>query len=127
MTSHLQSLKELSTEIAPVLQKIYTKSIQTHIIPSDWKKARICPILKKGDKDRPENYRPISLTCICSKILEYIITSCVMSHLEANNILYPLRIHSMVFARTGPVSHSSLISSRTLSTSRQTLSKPTSS
>ena len=84
-------LKELSTEIAHVPQKFYTKSIQTHIIPSDWKKARICPILKKGDRDRPENYRPISLTCICSKILEHIITSCVMSHLEANNILYPLQ------------------------------------
>ena len=84
-------LKELSTEIAPALQKIYTKSIQTHIIPSDWKKARICPIFKKGDKDRPENYRLISLTCICSKILEHIITSCVMSHLEAYNILYPLQ------------------------------------
>ena len=84
-------LKELSTEIAPVLQKIYTKSIQTHTIPRDWKKARICPIFRKGDKDRPDNYRPISLTCICSKILEHMITSCVMSHLEANNILYPLQ------------------------------------
>ena len=51
-------LKELSTEIAPVLQKIYTKSIQTHIIPSDWNMARTSPIFK-GGKDRPENYRPI--------------------------------------------------------------------
>ena len=50
-------LKELSTEIAPVLQKIYSNSIQTHIIST-------------------ENYRPISLTCICSKILGHIITSC---------------------------------------------------
>lgn len=65
-------LKELSTEIAPVLQKIYSKSIQTHIIST-------------------ENYRPISLTCICSKILGHIITSCIMSHLEAKNTLYPLQ------------------------------------
>ena len=65
-------LKELSTEIAPVLQKIYRKSIQTHVIST-------------------ENYRPISLTCICSKILGHIITSCIMSHLEAKNTLYPLQ------------------------------------
>ena len=74
-----------------MLQKIYTKSIQTHLIPSDWKKARISPVFKKGDEDRPENYRPISLTCICSMILEHIITSSIMSHLGAKNILYPLQ------------------------------------
>ena len=65
-------LKELSTEIAPVLQKIYSKSIQTHIIST-------------------ENYGPISLTCICSKLIGHIITSCIMSHLEAKNTLYPLQ------------------------------------
>ena len=43
-------LKQVSMEIGPVLQKIYTKSIQTHIIPSDWKKARICPIFKRVTK-----------------------------------------------------------------------------
>ena len=98
-------LKELSTEIAPVLQKIYSKSIQTHIIST-------------------ENYRPISLTCICSKILGHIITSCIMSHLEAKA---PLIHYSMDSARTGPVSHSFLNSSQTLLTPLKTLSKPTSS
>ena len=84
-------LKELSTEISPVLQKIFTTSLQSHIAPSDWKKARISAVFKKGDKDRPENYRPISLTCVCSKILEHIVTSCIMSHLEAHDILCPLQ------------------------------------
>ena len=97
-------LKELSTEIAPILQKIFAKSLHSHIVPNDWKKARISPIFKKGDKDRPENYRPSSLTCVCSKILENIATSCIMSHLEAkiSSILY-----NMVSARTGPAKLSS--------------------
>ena len=46
---------------------------------------------KKGDKHDPINYRPISLTCICCKLLEHIISSNVMSHLENNNILYDLQ------------------------------------
>ena len=46
---------------------------------------------KKGDKHDLINYRPISLTCICCKLLEHIISSNVMSHLENNNILYDLQ------------------------------------
>ena len=46
---------------------------------------------KKGDKHDPINYRPISLTCICCKLLEHIISSNVMSYLENNNILYDLQ------------------------------------
>ena len=49
------------------------------------------PVYKKGDKHDPLNYRPISLTCICCKLLEHIISSNVMSHLENNNILYDLQ------------------------------------
>ena len=43
---------------------------------------------KKGPKSKAENYRPISLTCICCKVLEHIITSNIMSHLDKNNILF---------------------------------------
>ncbi len=51
---------------------------------------------KKGcydnpDKHDPINYRPISLTCICCKLLEHIISSNIMSHLDTNNILYDLQ------------------------------------
>ena len=44
---------------------------------------------KKGDRKNPSNYRPVSLTSICSKIMEHIVYSNIMSHLEAFNILSP--------------------------------------
>ena len=40
---------------------------------------------------RPANYRPVSLTCICYELLEHIICSNLMQHLNRNNILYPLQ------------------------------------
>ena len=43
--------------------------------------------LKKGKKSDPSNYRPISVTCIASKILEHIVHSHVMKHFEHYNIL----------------------------------------
>ena len=60
-------LRELSSVIAPALQKIFSKSLSSHQVTEDWKKALVTPIFKRGDKDNPANYRPISLTCICSK------------------------------------------------------------
>jgi hypothetical protein len=46
---------------------------------------------KKGDKHHPANYRPISLTCISCKLLEHVMASNMMEHLESNNILYEMQ------------------------------------
>jgi len=59
-------LKEVSSEIAPILISIFNQSISCGTIPDDWRLADIFPLHKKGPKDLPENYRPISLTFIWS-------------------------------------------------------------
>ena len=43
---------------------------------------------KRGDKHRAVNYRPVSLTTICCKTLEHIITSNIIKHLSQNKILH---------------------------------------
>lgn len=82
-------LKELHAEIAPILADIYNTSLSEGVVPSDWKNAYVTPVYKKGPKSKPENYRPISLTCISCKVLEHIITSNIMTHLDKNNLLFP--------------------------------------
>jgi len=57
------------------------------VIPSISKNADVTPVFKKGGRDLAENYRPVSLTCVCCKILEHIITSHIRPHLDHNNIL----------------------------------------
>ena len=84
-------LKELAPSIAPILQIIFAKSLKTHQVPEDWKQALISPIYKKGNRDCPSNYLPISLTCICSQLMEHIVTSSMITHLERHNILYHLQ------------------------------------
>ena len=49
---------------------IFKQCTETGFFPSEWKKANIVPIHKKGDKQTLENYRPVSLLPICEKILE---------------------------------------------------------
>ena len=53
-------------EIAPVL-KIISHSLSSCIIPTSFKETAIIPVFKSGDKSLPSNYRPISLTYLCSQ------------------------------------------------------------
>ena len=47
------------------------------------------PVFKKGEHYKASNYRPISLTCISSKILEHVLVSNIMAHLEQHDVLAP--------------------------------------
>ena len=80
-------LKESSAKIAQVLAFIFNQSLIQAIVPDDWHQANVAPIYKKGEKYSPANYRPVSLTCICCKTLEYILVSKIMQHLSEHDIL----------------------------------------
>ena len=82
-------LKETAEEIAPILRDIFQQSLDSGELPEDWLLANITALFKKGDKALPSNYRPVSLTAICCKILEHIVHSHISRHLEKHNILTP--------------------------------------
>ena len=84
---HPKLLKTLANEIAPILTVIFQHSLNTGDVPSDWRQGNIAPIFKKGDKHKPSNYRPVSLTSICSKLIEHIVVSNVRRHLDKHSIL----------------------------------------
>ena len=84
---HPLVLKHCASELAPVLQVIFSQSLSTGNIPSDWLISNITPVHKKGDRDLPSNYRPISLTSICSKTIEHVFYRFIMNHLKNNQVL----------------------------------------
>lgn len=84
-------LKELYIEVSPVLEFLFQLSYDTGTLPREWCTANVSPLFKKGDRSKPANYRPISLTCILCKTFEHIITSNLVSHFSKNNILYELQ------------------------------------
>ena len=73
-------LKETASVIAPSLCKIFNKSLQLGSLPSDWKLANVVPVHKKGAKDHVENYRPISLLPIVSKVFERCVLNDHLYH-----------------------------------------------
>ena len=80
-------LRELAEDIAPILTFIFNQSLRTGTLPTDWVKANVAPIFKKGNTNKAENYRPVSLTCVCCKILEHVVLKHMLTHFETNNIL----------------------------------------
>ena len=84
-------LKNAANEISPFLKIILDQSLQTGKLPDDWVEANVAPVFKKGDRHSPANYRPISRTCVCAKLLEHIICKQIMSHFSENKILTPVQ------------------------------------
>ena len=80
-------LKLASKEITPALTYIINRSIAERVFPSRWKVAKVIPLFKKGDKSLPDNYRPISLLPVVSKVLERVIHIQLSNHLKKYALL----------------------------------------
>ncbi|PKU32960.1 hypothetical protein llap_16734 [Limosa lapponica baueri] len=65
-----QVLRELADVIAKPLSIVFETSWRTGEVPEDWRKANVTAVFKKGKKEDPGNYRPVSLTSIPGKTSE---------------------------------------------------------
>ena len=74
--------REVSEHISASLFQIFKKVFQTSSFPSVWKEAIVSPIYKKGSKRNAENYRPVSLLSMPSKIFERILFKRLFLHVR---------------------------------------------
>ena len=77
---------EYTLYICEPLSVLFNKSLQTGTVPNEWKLANVTPIFKSGDKKEAGNYGPVSLTSICSRLLEAIVKEQIMVHMEDNKL-----------------------------------------
>ena len=66
---------------------MFTRSLEEGKLPPEWKKAKVTAVYKKGSKQDPGNYRPISLTSVVGKLMEKCIRDSLMNHLKNNKLL----------------------------------------
>jgi hypothetical protein len=76
-------------QLAPILTELYQTSLNTGVVPQDWKDAHVVPLFKKDERHLASNYTmiPVSLTSMTCKVMEHIVHSSVMGHFDRNKIL----------------------------------------
>ena len=79
--------------LLPTIIKLINISLCSGVVPCDLKTAVVKPLLKKPslDKNLLKNYRPVSNLPFLSKILEKVVLSQLLSHLQSNNLCNPLQ------------------------------------
>ncbi|MEO0454925.1 MAG: hypothetical protein AAFY98_12445, partial [Verrucomicrobiota bacterium] len=65
--------KEAAHILVPILSRLFSFFFDSGSLPSIWKHAQVVPIYKKGSRKLTSNYRPVSLTCSASKLMECVI------------------------------------------------------
>ena len=83
----IKLLKKVAIEISTPLAHVFRLSLEQGIFPDRLKKSRIVPIHKAGSRASCDNYRPIALLSSISKILEKIVATRLVNHLETNKLI----------------------------------------
>ena len=68
-----RTLWEAWEEIAGPRAAIFESSMVTGEVPEDWREANVVPLFSKGCREKPGNYRPVSLSSVVGKLLEGIL------------------------------------------------------
>ena len=68
-------LKHCGLALYKPIHHLFMLSISRHYVPEDWRLHLVIPIHKAGDRSSVRNYRPVSLLCSISKVLELFMTT----------------------------------------------------
>jgi hypothetical protein len=83
----VQFVANFAMTISRPLKHIFSLSLASGCVPSQFKFAKVIPVFKSGDRRLMDNYRPISLLNVFSKVLEKIVHTRLSNFLEQNNLI----------------------------------------
>ena len=84
----IKLVKRSEVVITPILKEYYNNFMQTGYFPDALKIGKVTPVFKKGDQEKFENYRPVSILPIFGKLFEKIKYSRLYDYLTSKGILY---------------------------------------
>ena len=76
-------LKNCEPEFSYILAKLFNKCLKESCFPDCWKVSSVIPVFKNvGVRSTAENYRPVSLLSVVSKVFEKLVNNRIVDHLE---------------------------------------------
>ena len=91
--------KEIFEQFSTPLAKVFNLSLEEGIVPAEWKEANITLLFKKGSRNKPENYRPVSLASVVCKLLETLIRDHMVEFLVKHQLINTYQ-HGFLKARS---------------------------
>ena len=82
-------IKDAAEELVVPLTMLIISSLQSGSFPTCEKQAKVVPVYKSNQKSKLDNYRPISVTTVLSKIIEKVVYNQLSDYLESNNLICP--------------------------------------
>ena len=82
-------IKDAADFIWKPLTMVFNSSLKYGVFPDIWKLARVTPIFKTGSKKDANNYRPISVISVFSRMLEKIVHDQLIEYLVTDKLLTP--------------------------------------
>ena len=80
-------LKEIVEQINTPLAKLFNLSLEEGIVPSEWKEANVTSLFKKGSRNKPNNYIPVSLTSVVCNLLKTLIRDHMVEFLVKHKLI----------------------------------------
>ena len=82
-------IKNMKAVLSPFITLVFNKSLGDGCFPSDFKKAVVCPLLKKvgSDTSQMKNFRHVLNLSFLSKLLERIVQRRLQEFLDSNNLM----------------------------------------
>ena len=81
-------LKRILETVTLPLTHIINQSLCTGIFPDRLKIAKVVPLFKKGDQHILDNYRPISLLPVVSKVFKKVVFNQLYQYVTDNNLIF---------------------------------------
>ena len=89
--AHLNAIKNSATGLSIAYEKQQFPTSRQYLLdplhPDDWKLAKVSPVFKAGERNDPNNYRPISILSTISRVFEKLVYEQLYSYLIKNNLL----------------------------------------
>lgn len=73
--------------VSPLFSDLF-QVLDSRSVPPDWRSAIVKPIFKSGDASNSSNYRPIFLNSVSCKLMEHVIFTNIMAHLDQINFFF---------------------------------------